>query len=97
MAEESDIFLEGAKTLTADYTPTLPNLISDLKMELLFDEAKLSALNAGNHTNVFLVGMPSEIGARAMDGRAGAERGPESFREMIQLCALPSNPACTDI
>ena len=36
--------------------------------------------------------MPSDIGVRAFDGRAGAERGPESFREMVTLCAMPSNP-----
>jgi len=41
---------------------------------------------------VFILGMPSEIGERARDGRAGAERGPEVFRELLSICALPSNP-----
>lgn len=36
--------------------------------------------------------MPSDIGVRALDGRAGAERGPESFREMLSLCSMPTNP-----
>ena len=61
---------------------------------LATDQEKLNAFNqeAPGITKVFIVGMPSEIGVRAMDGRAGAERGPESFRELLTLCALPSNP-----
>ena len=45
---------------------------------------------------MFLVGMPSDIGVRAFDGRAGAERGPKSFREVFSLCGLPSNPVSAD-
>ena len=83
-----------------DYTPTLPNLISELDLEALFaDNAKVDALNGDlpEASKVFLIGMPSDIGVRAFDGRAGAERGPESFREMIQLCAMPSNPVSQEI
>lgn len=96
MVEESDVFLEGAQN--RDYTPTIPNLITDLNMDLLFDQEKLDALNAdAAFSKVFLIGMPSDIGVRALDGRAGAEKGPESFRELITLCAMPSNPVCHDI
>ena len=96
MVEDFYDFLEGPQTSL--YTPTIPNLISDINMDLLFDQEKLDAINADTATSkVFLIGMPSDIGVRALDGRHGAERGPESFREMVTLCAMPSNPVCHDV
>lgn len=93
MTEESDVFLEGEHILAQNYTPTIPNLISDMNIELLFDQSKLDSINADETASkVFIIGMPSDIGVRAFDGRAGAERGPESFREMATLCAMPNNP-----
>lgn len=92
---EIDELIEGAKTSENTYTPTIPNLIGNINIRALVeDEQKLTEFNAESPamTKVFLVGMPSEIGVRARDGRAGAERGPETFREILQLCALPSNP-----
>mmetsp|Transcript_10525 Transcript_10525/g.14197 ORF Transcript_10525/g.14197 Transcript_10525/m.14197 type:complete len:87 (+) Transcript_10525:21-281(+) len=86
MAEESDVFLEGNQTLQQDYTPTIPNLIVNLDVRALAaDEAKLEAFNAEDSAvvKVFIIGMPSDIGVRALNGRAGAERGPESFREVF--------------
>ena len=67
-------------------------------MDRLYDQEKLDELNSTNvgAPKVFLVGMPSDIGVRALDGRAGAERGPESFRELLTLCAMPGNPVCHD-
>ena len=100
MVQESDVFLEGAQTLQQEWTPTMPNLIASLNIKALSaDEAKLAAFNAEHPglTKVFIIGMPSDIGVRAHDGRAGAERGPESFRELLSLCAMPSNPVSTDI
>ena len=103
MAEESDIFLEGAQHLTGDYTPTIPNLVTEVKMELMFEQAKLDEINADSTTaKVFLIGMPSEVGVRALvddklGAKPGAERGPESFREIIPLCAMPGNPVDSDI
>ena len=99
MVDESDLFLEGVQSFRQTYTPTIPNLISDLNLETFLEDAeKVQALNADtDHAKVFIIGMPSDIGVRALDGRAGAERGPESFREMVSLCAMPSNPVCSDI
>ena len=46
MAEESDVFLEGVQVLAQSYTPTIPNLISEMSIELLFDQTKLDSINA---------------------------------------------------
>ena len=98
MAEESDIFLEGAAaSLKPDYTPTIPNLIQDLNIDNFYttDEKDILAqinTDEPNLAKLFIIGMPSDIGVRALDGRAGAEKGPDAFREMLSLCAMPSNP-----
>jgi len=68
-----------------------------MNLELLFDQAKLDSINADTSAaKVFIIGMPSDVGVRAFDGRAGAERGPESFREMVTHCAMPSNPVSSE-
>ena len=41
---------------------------------------------------VILIGYPSEISHRNMDGKVGAARGPDSFREILKLTAFPSDP-----
>ena len=53
----------------------------------------LERINGSATTKVFLVGYPCELGTRNIDGRAGVEKGPASFREIMQLAGYPSDPA----
>jgi hypothetical protein len=41
---------------------------------------------------VIIVGYPSEVGHRNMDARVGVSRGPDTFREIMELTQLPSDP-----
>ena len=60
MVEESDVFLEGAQN--RDYTPTIPNLITDLNMDLLFNQEKLD-ISHGEHS-----GPKASCGGSALAG-----------------------------
>ena len=91
--ESSDIFLEGEQSQQTQYAPKVPNLVSRISIEDLQKQEVLDRINASPAVKVFLVGYPSELGTRNRDGRAGVEKGPESFREILQLTGYPSDPA----
>ena len=38
MVDESDLFLEGVQSFRQTYTPTIPNLISDLNLETFLED-----------------------------------------------------------
>ena len=67
--------------------------VTRLPLEDLQKQEVLDKINASKLTKVFLIGYPSELGTRNLDGRAGVEKGPESFREIMQLTEYPSDPA----
>ena len=91
--ESSDIFLEGDQTNANQYAPKMSNLVTRIPLEELQKQEVLDKINAYPVPKVFLIGYPSELGTRNLDGRAGVEKGPESFREIMQLTQHPSDPA----
>ena len=93
---ESDCFIEGnAAAESYVQPPTINNFITrTLKSpDQLFDPVILSQLNKGLPT-VCLVGFACEGGARACPGgRCGPEKGPEAFREIMNLIKVTDEPA----
>lgn len=62
--------------------------------ESLWSEEYINGLNSDTtRAKLFIIGYPCEVGARNYEGRAGLDRGPDSFREIIDLTKLPSDPA----
>ena len=70
----------------------MSNLIQRMNTDDLFSEDQLTKINSTQIDKLFIIGYPCELGTRNQDGRAGVEKGPESFREILHLTGFPSNP-----
>ena len=59
------------------------SLIEYKSLESIFNDEELTKLNSCLKTKVFILGYPCEMGARNMGSRAGCERAPDTFRELL--------------
>ena len=67
----------------------LSDITESINSEDLFNDEKVEALNSCFKTKIFIVGYPCEMGARNMNARAGCDRAPDTFRELLKSYAYP--------